>query len=224
MSAVVSGTSIPPESRRPAPMVPRPPVARSRRRPAWIAAGLLAICLGALGGVLLFTQVADSRSVVMVAQSVSRGEVIEAADLAVVSVGSVPGVKTVPADRIDSLVGKYAQADLVAGSLLPVGVVGPQNLPSGQVELGVRLSPGRLPQGELPTGTRVQLVAIIGSGQAAKDGLAGKVFEAVVTSAPVSSSDHQTVLLDVRMDSASAVTVAQLAAADRLVLIRRPGH
>jgi len=204
--------------------VPAPVAARTRRQPRWIAAGLLAICLGALGAVLLFTEAVSSRSVVMVATNVSRGEQVEAADLSTVTIGSAPGIRTVPADQLTALVGRRATVDLVAGSLLPDGVIGDVTLRSGYAQLGLKLAPGRLPLDPLPPGTAVQLVAVAtsGAGAEASDRLTGQAYDAYVVRAPELGPDGQSYLLDVQVEAAPAVTVAQLAAADRLVLIRKP--
>jgi hypothetical protein len=204
--------------------VPRSVAARPRRQPRWIAAGVLAICLGALGAVLLFTEAVSSRTVVMVAADIQRGELVEAADLTTVTIGSTPGVRTVAADQLGGLVGRRATVDLVAGSLLPVGAVGDVPLRTGYAQVGLRLAPGRLPLDPLPVGTPVQLVAVAtgSAGTQATDALTGKTFAAFVVRAPELSPDGQTYLLDVQIEAASAVTVAQLAAADRIVLIRQP--
>lgn len=204
--------------------VPQPVAARTRRQPRWIAAGLLAICLGALGAVLLFTEAVSSRTVVLVATDVQRGELVEAADLTTVTIGSTPGVRTVAGAELSALVGQRATVDLVAGSLLPAGAVGEVPLRAGYSQVGLRLAPGRLPLDPLPVGTPVQLIAVNTSnaGEQEADDLSGKTFTAFVVRSPELSPDGQFSLLDVQVEGVSAVSVAQLAAADRLVLIRQP--
>lgn len=209
--------------------LPQPVAARARRQPRWIAAGLLAICLGALGAVLLFTEATSSHGVVVVAADVARGEVIEQADLTTTTIGSTRGVNTVPADQLTVLIGQRATVDLLAGTLLPAGAIGDPVPKAGFVQLGLRLAPGRIPLDPLPAGTPVLLVAVADPGATAGAGTtssvdptADKTYDAAVVRSAELSNDGQFYLLDVQVPSQVAAEVARLAAADRIVLIRQP--
>ena len=208
--------------------LPKPIAPRARRQPRWIAAGLLAICLGALGAVLLFTEAASSHSVVVVATDVARGEVIEQADLSTTTIGSTPGVNTVPADQLAALIGHRATVDLLAGTLLPAGAIGDPVPKAGFVQLGLRLAPGRIPLEALPPGTPVQLVAVadpataVGGTTGDVDQTSLKTYDAAVVRSAELSNDGQFYLLDVQVPSQVASAIARLAAADRIVLIRQP--
>lgn len=208
--------------------LPKPIAPRARRQPRWIAAGLLAICLGALGAVLLFTEAASSHTVVVVATDVARGEVIEQSDLSTTTIGSTPGVTTVPADQLATLIGHRATVDLLAGTLLPAGAIGDPVPKAGFVQLGLRLTPGRIPLELLPPGTPVQLVAVadpataVGGTNGNVDETTLKTYDAAVVRSAELSNDGQFHLLDVQVPSQVASEVARLAAADRIVLIRQP--
>ena len=75
------------------------PAVRPRRNLRWILIGVLAICLGGLGSAVLYSSVSNATSVLKVNRTIYRGEVIGAADLGPVSLGTHLGVETVPAER-----------------------------------------------------------------------------------------------------------------------------
>ncbi|MGI8456934.1 MAG: SAF domain-containing protein [Propionibacteriaceae bacterium] len=213
--------------------MPRPPSAviaplpaaaiqRHRRSPRWIALGVVAICLGALASYFLYSQAAESHSVVAVRDAVPRGTVIQASDLTVVTVGSTPGIRTVDADQLPGLVGRRTALDLVPGTLLPPDSVAVEPQPSPQRAIvGIRLGDGRAPRGHLESGSPVRLVAVAPANADAgfRDGFSdlsvtGRVVEVTTL------NDGQSVLLDVDVPSTQAASVARLAAQDRIVAIR----
>ncbi|MGJ3508415.1 SAF domain-containing protein [Enemella sp. A6] len=191
---------------------------RSRRRPIWVAAGILCLVLGALGGVGLYGQATTSHTVVQVLRPVSRGEVIEPGDLGVVTVGSVPGVSVVPGDRVADLVGATARRDLSERSLLAEGAVGEPDVADGQVHIGLKLAPGRLPLAELTPGTEVLLVPVAGPNGAEPSH--DRSIDAVVASSAIASPDGTAMVLDVSVNREQAELVARLAATDNLALVR----
>lgn len=207
------------------PFAPPRPTARPRRQPRWIAAGLLSVCVGGLGAALLYAEATGSREVLQVARPVSRGEQIRPGDLRPVQVGSVPGISTVPADRASELVGRRALIDLAGGSMLADGAIGQPSVEKGSTQLGVKLAPGRVPVGDLPTGTAVLLVPVddprVAPGAPpSAQASAPPTVAAVVVTVPRPGPDGVATLLDVRVPQEKARLVAELAAADRLVLVR----
>lgn len=222
-----------PESARPArrdspATLPDGPL-RPRRQPRWIALGILLACLGGLGSVLLYQQSATTQNVVVVANAVSRGEVIESGDLGVRQVGALSGVAVVPAEQQPSLIGQHALVDLSPG-LLPANSVGDLVLPLDRIQLGLKLPSGRLPGGQLPPGTSVQLIEVSAPGQG-QDSEAAEtkpkplsvepaVIDAVLLSSPALGIDQASWVLDVHVAALDAEEVATLTAADRLVLVK----
>lgn len=197
---------------------PRGPV-RARRQPRWIAAGLLAMCLGGLGAVVVHDQATTQQSVVMVNRAVARGELVRAGDLGVVQVGTLPGVQTVPADQAPALVGKQAIVDLSPG-LLPAGSVGEVSLPSGRVQLGLKLAAGRIPARDLVPGSRVLLISVPATSERpGTEEQAQVVVPAVVVSRPTPAVDQASYLVEVHVARTDAEEVAALAAQDRIVLV-----
>lgn len=194
---------------------------RPRRQPKWIAAGLLAICLGGLGAAVLYTEAAQSSDVVVLARLVPRGEVVEGADLTVARVGNLIGVSYVSGSEIPALIGKTALADLPKGSLLPADSVGTPVLPAGSSSVGLTLAPGRIPTGDLPQGTPVMLVPLedarVAPGQQAD---LPESIPATVLTPPRPGPDGVSILLDVRVATDRADGVAVLAATDRVALVK----
>lgn len=194
---------------------------RPRRQPKWIAAGLLAICLGGLGAAVLYNEAARASDVVVLTRSVPRGEIVHSADLTVARVGNLTGVSHVSGSMIPALIGKTALADLPKGSLLPADSVGTPVLASGSSQVGLTLAPGRIPIGDLPQGTPVVLVPLedarVAPGQQA--GLPDSIPATVLTP-PRPGSDGVAVLLDVRVATNRADEVAALAATDRVALVK----
>lgn len=192
---------------------------RPRRNFRLIAIGVLAVCLSGLGAVWLYSSATDATSVVTVLRSVHRGQVITAGDVGLVSVPAVPGLETVPGEQLGEVVGQSAHTDLVAGSLLSPRSFGSPVVSVGMAQLGLRLSPGRVPSSEMPPGTPVLLVAVARDGGEPPD--APSVL-AKVASLGTEQPDGST-LLDVDVPQEHAERVARLAAADQLVVVRQEG-
>ena len=195
------------------PPAPRPEAVqlRARRSPRLIAAGILSVVLGALGGAALYSITSDQADVVVMERDVVRGQTLQAADLAVVSMPSSSQVDMTRVSDMDALVGETALSDLPSGSFPVSHHVGEQTIPQDHSLVGIRLPEGRLPTAELKPGARVQLVSLVEG-----DDL---VMEATVASAPMLAVDGAGQLLDVIVTSESAPGVAALAATDQLVLI-----
>lgn len=196
---------------------------RGRRSPRLAIIGVLCAVLGALGVTAAFSQANQTQTVVAVARSVPRGVVVQAGDLTTVTIGSVPGVSTVPADQLDTLIGQTALVDLPQGSLVGAGAVGVPVLQQGTTQLGLKLAAGRLPDTSMPPGTPVLLVAVSSAAEGAAGATSattGQVYRATLVSIPRELPDGVTWVLDVSVDAADAAVIAELAAAGRLVLAR----
>lgn len=198
---------------------------KARRSPRLVAAGLLVACLGGLGGAMAYQQASHANQVVVVQRTVPRGEVVEQGDLSVVTIGSAPGVHTTPARELDALVGRRALVDLPAGSLVGAESVGEPRLPDGTAQLGLKLASGRLPAESLPAGTPVDLVEVTSDkqGVTATTQSSSLVVEARIQTAGQPSPDGSATVLDVAVPAAQAQRIADLAARDLVVIVRRAG-
>ena len=197
---------------------------RARRNPRLVIAGVLCAALGGLGAAVVHAETSSSAQVLMAARDVSRGEVVQTSDLAVVTIGSAPGVNTVPASELSSLVGGEARVDLPSGSLVGDGAVGEPEVAKGTSQLGLRLAAGRLPVKVMPAGTRVTLVAVTGTRTGADDGVPSLRVTGQIVSTPVPLADGASYVLDVAVPQASAQQVADLAAREQLVIVREAGN
>src|ERR671917_2429722 len=109
---------------------PPPPRLPARRNPKWIALGVVALCLGGLLSYVIYARLANETTVLSVAQTVYRGEIIETADLTTITLQGSTIPHGVPADDLASIVGKRAATDLVAGSVLVASAVTEETIPA----------------------------------------------------------------------------------------------
>lgn len=188
---------------------------RARRNPRLIALGVLTACLGALGVAYLYSATTSSQQVLMMASGVARGTVVQPGDIAVVTIGSAQGIAVTDASALDSVIGQTALVDLPKGSLLTPSSIGSPTLPTGTARVGLKLTVGRVPVGDLPSGAKITLVRT-GSG-------ADKApsYSAETLTPPKDLGDGQTFLVDVQVSAEDAPAVARLAAEDLLALVRR---
>lgn len=182
---------------------------RARRSPRLIALGVLAVVLGALGAVALFTSTNDRVAVVAMATDIGRGETVEQGSLTTVEVPAALAAGALAPAEADALVGQRALSDLPQGSFPRPDHVGVAALPDDEALIGLRLPLGRLPITTMSPGTQVRLVSLADDAQA----------DAVVVTVPTAISDGDTYVLDVRMRSTDADALAKLAATDQIALV-----
>lgn len=197
------------------------PALRARRSPRLIVLGLLCACLGGLGSALALHQLTDARQIVVVSHDVVRGEVVRAADLGTVSVGAASGVSVIPAEQLDSLVGKTALVDLGRGAVLAPGDIGEPTIAAGRTHVGLRL-----PAGRVPGGIRAGSPIVVASAPGPTDDASVQVtlvrVDAQVASSPVPQSDGG-LAFDIDVPESASLQVATLAAAERLVVVAKGG-
>ena len=201
---------------------PAPPRVPGRRNPKWIALGVVALCLGGLLSYVIYARLAEETAVVTVAQTVYRGEVIDATDLTTITLQGNTIVQAVPAADLDTMIGKRAAVDLVAGSVLVASGVTDESIPaSGRAVVGLKLSAGRTPTSLLIPAAAVRLVAL--PGQNGSDDLTGDTFTARIID-QANGADGTSILVNVDVAADQAAVIAQLAAQDRIALVRDAGR
>jgi hypothetical protein len=132
---------------------------RGRRRPWLLGAGVALAVIGALAAFWLVGAAGDRVPVLAVARNVPFGEPLTEADLRIVEVAADAEVATVPADRLDDVLGRVAAAPLAPGALLTqdvLAVAGPPGV--GELLIGVAVPAGRMPAGRLAVGESVLIV------------------------------------------------------------------
>lgn len=181
---------------------------RARRSPRLIALGVLLIVLGALGAAALYTAVTGHRQAIAMANDVTRGQEIRSSDL---TVRELPGDQEGGIDprEMDVLIGKQALFDLPAGSFPAEKHVAARSFPKGNVTMGLKLGPGRIPNTPLAPGQRIQLIDF-------KEGVL--MTDAVVSALPEKLPDGATWLLDISLPADKAPLMASRAAAEQVAL------
>ena len=135
-----------------------------RRRPALVAASIVAISAGALLAAFAWTATSTTQSVLAVRSAVERGAVIAQDDVMTVQVSADPALAPVPASQASAVVGQRAATDMAAGTLLTREQVSDKVLPAaGMSIVGVGLPSAQLPGEPLLVGDRVRVVATPGA-------------------------------------------------------------
>jgi hypothetical protein len=181
--------------------------ARSRSR---VLLGALVLAVGALGGAVVLGNAGHRHPLVVAAQPVAVGEVIQARDLTTARIATDAGVATIPASDEASLVGRAAAVALVPGAVVaPADVASGPQLGSAQAVVGATLKEGQAPLG-LRAGDTVLIVPMPSQQQSSTAATPQTPWSGtVVAVAPVPDSGGSiTVSLAVLPDAAATVAVA----------------
>jgi len=154
----------------PPPTATQPPAApkatariKERRRPLLFALMAALVAAGALVTAYAYTSVNDTQEVLVVANDVARGELIEAGDLKVVRVSVDPALTPVSGSQKSSIEGSRAAVDLWSGTLLTEQAVTDNLVPAeGESLVGISLTPAQMPSEPLYTGDTVRIVTTPG--------------------------------------------------------------
>jgi len=208
-------TPPPPAARPPQPFTLPAPSFKRRRIPE-MAAGALMVALGAL--VFLWLAGGEqSRSVVLLANDVPRGQVLTGADLVQAEIATTIDVAAVAWSDASSIVGRLAVADMPARSLVtPNSVAVAPSLPAGHRELGVVLTAGPMPTLELAPADVVDVLRASANGS----GESTVVASNVTVRSVVRGDGSYFVSLVVVEDR--VVPVSEAAQANELRLVRVP--
>lgn len=194
------------------------PAPKLRRRPVLVAASLAAVIVGALLGAWTWSSTSNTHEVVALRQTVTRGETITQGDLMTVQVGLDPALKSIPGDRLGSLLGQRAAMDMAAGSLVTAADVTTTVLPGkGLSVVGVALPPSLMPGGTLLAGDRVRIVATPGQqGDVGQE--APVAISATVVGLYPNGENGQTVV-SVEVPQEQAAELAARAATGKVALV-----
>ena len=196
-------------------LVPPP---RLRRRPALVVAAIGAICIGALLAGWAWTATTTTQEVLVARDTIERGEVIGAEDLARLRVSADPALRPVPSAELDQVVGQRAALDIAAGGLLTPNSVTTEVVPSeGQSVVGVALTPERAPGLELKYGDRVRVVVTPAQGETLPAGTPLS-SDATVVGVHTSAQTGQSVV-DLLVPRADAAVLATRIATGNITLV-----
>src|SRR5918994_7236915 len=152
----------------PMPAPPQPVRTLARRRGALIGVGLALVALGALAFLFVSARMNETIEVIAVVNDLERGSVIGADDVAVASMVADPRLASLPADRLEDVIGLRASTDLVAGTFLTDASLAAEVIPGdGQAVVGVALTPAQMPGEPLLAGDKILIVDTPAAGEAA---------------------------------------------------------
>lgn len=187
-----------------------------------VAASVAAVCLGALLGVWGWTSTSNTHEVVAVRQTITRGETIGLGDLMTVRVGVDPGLRTIPGERLASLVGQRAAMDMAEGSLLTDEEVTAKVVPTrGNSVVGVALPPSLMPGEPLVAGDRVRIVGTPGPQGDVGLGDPAAIAATVVGLYPNGENGQTVVAVEVPQDEAAELAARSATGKVALVLDSR---
>lgn len=130
-------------------------------RPGGVPRLLLGVVLVvgcAIGGIVVGQQLGHRESVLVLARSVTTGQVLSAQDLREASVSVDSGISVIPVSEESTVVGQQVAFALPAGAVLTRELIGtPQVPPPGQAVAAVGLKAGQFPPALAP-GTRVAVL------------------------------------------------------------------
>lgn len=194
------------------------PPPRLRRRPALVVAAIGAICVGALLAGWAWTATTNTQEVLVARQTIERGEVIEAADLARLRVSADPALAPVPGSAFEQVVGQRAALDIAAGAMLTPASFTAEVVPGdGDSVVGVALSAAQAPGLGLRYGDRVRVIVTPGQGESLTAG-APLSNDATVVGVHTSAETGQTVV-DLLVPRADAAVLATRIATGNITLV-----
>jgi hypothetical protein len=165
----------------------------------------------------LYARAGHRQQVIALAHDVKAGQVIERSDLRAVGIASDSSIKTVALASAPSIIGKAANTNLTAGSVLsPDSVNAAAPLPEGQAIVGASMKPGQYPTG-LRTGDRVLVVTT--ESQSAQSVTAPDSITATVTDIGAATEATGQSTVSLQLDVADAPAVANAAASNNLALV-----
>ncbi len=195
---------------------------RRRRRVPYLALGGLLVVVCVLGFAAATVRLGQRVSVLAVAQPVSAGQRIEAADLMQVSAADDPSLGLIPVSQASAVVGRTAVVPLLPGTLLTRSLVGDAAFPpAGRVVASLAVKPGQYPQG-LAAGAHVAVFLSAGtanSGGQASTGAGGTQtrLSAVVLGVDPRGDGQGSTVVTLLLDASDA---GRLAGAGGVVLMQ----
>lgn len=201
----MTNTATRPETTPPVPSPARSaPPPKVRRRPGGILLAVVLAAAGAVGAGVAWSATSNAQVVLVAAQTIPRGTVIDADDLRRVRVGAGNGLDAMSGDEATTVVGKRAALDIAVGSSIsPDAVTDALVPPTGQSVVAVPLTTE--PGTPLAPGDKVRVVVTPTTPEAEPGGLPDFADGEVVT-VHVAPASKQTVV-DVQLPHDDALTL-----------------
>jgi hypothetical protein len=203
------------------PVAPRVPTPKGRRNPSLLALGVALIAVGALAAVWMVNAAGDRTPVVVMLRDVPFGAVVTSADVGTADVSAGPGVSTIAAADVDTVVGSVAATNLTTGSLLNRGELTTTAPPNdGDVLVAVAVPATRMPAGGLQAGDRVLVVEAPAPNGAAATGPLSTIPATVVRVGPADVNGVSVV--DVTVATGDGPALATWSAGGDIALVVQP--
>lgn len=200
----------------------------SRRKPRWIATGVLLIGFAGLLGAYVLSVVSDTLAVTVAARDIAPGEALSPSDIRVVEMGRTSELRAVQAHQQDLIVGLAAVGAIPEGTVLNTGlfVAVAEAVPDGKVVVGGAFPAGAVPVAALRPGVQVGMYRIVSEREQLAAG-AGEPLAVDLGSATVWSVDgevsvessSQRLWVSLLVDETVAPGVSQATADERLRLV-----
>lgn len=201
--------------------------ARQRRRPMVLIVCVALVVLGALLSVVAFNASTSTVEVLVVRDTVERGELIEESNLRAAEVSVDASVATIPAAEAGRVVvGRRAALDIPKGGFVTQESIATGTVPrAGESVVGVTLPASQLPGEPLEVGDQVRVVDAPGvnggaaaSARSGEGGAAADPREVSVEVAGVRVAGENTTV-SVIVDESQAGPLAARAATGRVVIV-----
>jgi hypothetical protein len=181
-----------------------------------IGLGLALTALGGLGAVWLASTGTGTTAVVGVAREVRAGQVIQRQDLVSVEIATGAGLRAVPVQRAEDVIGKRTLVRLLPGSLLNPDAVADKLVPApGHALVGLSLAPGQRPAVPMDAGDPVEIVYTPGSQDAGSSEAARTPPVLGVVVSTVEDPDTNKTVVNVTVPADAAAKVATWGSAGR---------
>jgi hypothetical protein len=199
-----------------APVAPPRVVRQRRTRPGLLGLAVLLIALGGLGAAFAVTSVRATGSYLAVARAVPVGTVLSADDVVTVQVAGGQGLRPVPADQVQQVIGKRAAVALAPGTLLTMGQLTDKPLLNpGQQQISLGLKTSEVPARQLHPGDKVLLVSK--PNKNAENAGPSTRFDAVVID--MTRAENNDVVLYLALAARDVAPVVALSAASRVAVV-----
>ncbi len=155
----------PPRTRLGQPLRLQP--AGRRWRPGMTAGSVALIAVCAALFTSLYVRAGHQVTVLTISRDVQQGQLLAAGDLSTASISPSPGLRYLPADRAQQVVGRTAVVAIRTGTLLnPADLSQRASVPTGMSVVGIAVTPSQEPAGGVSPGSTVDVVSTAAAGTA----------------------------------------------------------
>jgi Flp pilus assembly protein CpaB len=205
-------------------LVPRT-ASRVRRIDMRVVIGVAIMLFATVGMISLVNNARARIPVLVAAQAIEPGEVIDHTDIRIADISVTAGIAFIESSRQSEIVGQIAAEPFWPGKVLgPQSIANTSLLPAGYVSMSLALKPQRAAAGDLRMGDRV---AVISSPSADRNEPTTILFTDVVVQSVRRSQTAEgsalIVALRLRLEEARALAEAQSKGVIDLVLLSRAG-